>query len=192
MIIEEDAKEEEMANAIEIGLNKLTYYNVFRSSNDVRRDIGEIEYLADAIRKNIIIVECKKIKKPKKIIESFNYGGDAHNSLCSYMYSVIKYCGGKPKSEQWHCGKRVDILSDIFSMIVECGDTAPDCIRQHLMDMNAVYVVPFQKIIYLNKYDLNTVENLIAFKFTCIDKKILKNFNDETWKNLVKQIKWAN
>jgi len=132
-----------------------TMQGIFHSSGDLRRHI-KYNDICDVIIEHLIDIEKIdiEIKDNKKIFCDIG-GGDEHKEIgrISMLYLIEKY-GSNPKNEQWHYGKRCDIIDETNGIIIEVGDTNADDAYKHLIDKEVlcVIVVPFQQIISMKIY----------------------------------------
>lgn len=148
-----------------------TIVGIFHSSGDVRRRI-KYDDVCDAIVEDIIDIE--KIGIETKINEKIFCdigGGCEHKEIGKILMSYLtnKY-SSNPKTEQWHYGKRCDIIDEANGIIIEIGDTNADDAYKHLIDdkVLCVIIVPFQQInntkIYGYKITTQNRSKFIAFE----------------------------
>ena len=74
-----------------------------------------------------------------------NSGGSTHQALCFLAAAWLIDQGYSVSSEIWRNGKRVDIATECGTWLIECGDTNPGAVVNHLQRAYIqVMILPFQ------------------------------------------------
>lgn len=162
----------------------MTLEEIFNSSNDARRTFNFSDYneLQELINSELIIVRRKVYTIPSKIKKmGQNGGGQFHQELCWIIRQILETrLKGKVSHEYTINGKRVDLYHETNNIIFEIGDNNPVAVKTHLINVDAFFSVPFQK---LGKY-------LSVYKFMVTDKIELEKYNDWHWREMVNSVKW--
>lgn len=74
------------------------------------------------------------------------HGGSWHCKMAAYAEAFLHDLGKEVLFEQWANGHRVDVISTDQEWIIECGDTSPKPLLEHLLrTCKRFAVLPFQQ-----------------------------------------------
>lgn len=118
-----------------------------------------------------------EIEVPKKLpllATIDNGGGLAHQQLCWLAAAWLLDQGFSVVAEQRFAGKRVDLLTDCQSWLIECGDTAPTPITRHLLrGVTQIGIVPFQELVMPDSITIYIIAKGNAWSPTAVQKDLI-------------------